>query len=72
MATKYIVTQLWSPRHIVTRGFGVFFDADFGQAEIIELGIARFGRILTTRANLSKQKDLIAQVLTSPSVTVER
>lgn len=72
MAVKYIVTQLESPRHIVTRGFGTFFFEDFGQAEIIELGVARFGRILTETTNLSREKDLVAQVLTQPVVVVER
>ena len=72
MATKYIVTQLWSPRHIVTRGFGTFIDQDFGQAEIIELGNARFGRNLTLVANVTKQCELEAYVLSSPTVEVER
>jgi hypothetical protein len=72
MATQYIVTQLWSPRHIVTRGFGAFFFEDFGKAEIIELGVARFGRNLTTTAAATLHKDLVAQVLTEPQVLVER
>lgn len=72
MAVKYIITQLQSPRHIVTRGFGAFFDEDFEQAEIIELGEARFGRTLTLTTNISSLKDLIAEVLTAPAVPVER
>ena len=72
MAVKYIVTQAWAVRHIITRGFGTFIDEDFGQAEIIELGNACFGRNLTTTTNVVRNKDLVAYVLSSLAVEVER
>ena len=68
MAVKYIVTQLESPRHIITRGFGNFVPlVDLGQAEIIELGDARFAQSLTTTAGVSSSKNFIAQVLLEPA-----
>lgn len=72
MATKYIITQAWSIRHIVTRGFGPFVDTNFGQGEIIELGIARVSRTPEMQAGSSKQIDLVAYVLVQPEVAVER
>jgi len=72
MATKYIVTQIWSPRHIVTRGFGPFIDEDFGQAEIIELVDALVNRAVEMNAYVCHDKDLVAYVLMEPSVPVER
>lgn len=68
MAVKYIVTQLESIRHIVTRGFGAFEPlVDLGQAEIIELGNACFAQTLTTTATTASSKSLVAQVLVEPA-----
>lgn len=72
MNTPYIVTQAWSVRHIVTRGFGTFISQDFGQGEIVELGNAHCGRILTVTADVSSEKNYEAHVLTTPGVSVER
>jgi len=72
MATQYIVTQIWSPRHIVTRGFGAFIDTDFGQAEIIELGEVLVNRVVDMNAYICHEKDFVAYVLTEHQVLVER
>lgn len=68
MAVKYIVTQLESPRHIVTRGFGNFVPlVDLGQGEIIELGDANFSSCLENIATTATSKNFIAQVLLEPA-----
>jgi len=72
MAAQHIVTQLLSIRHIVTRGFGTFFDEDFGQAELIELGEALVNRTVEMNAYACHEKELEAHVLSSPMVEVER
>lgn len=71
MAVKYIVTQLESPRHIVTRGFGNFVPlVDLGQGEIIELGDANFSSSLENIAATTLQKNFIAQVLLKPAESI--
>ena len=63
MSTHYIVTQLQSPRHIVTRGFGAFVPlVDLGQAEIIELGNALVSTIVDTSAGVKLEKELTAYI----------
>lgn len=63
MATQYIVTQLWSPRHIVTRGFGAFVPlTDLGQSEIVELGDAHVNKIVSFAAEVTLQKNLTTHV----------
>lgn len=72
MNTSYIVTQAWSIRHIITRGFGPFISVDYGKGELVELGDAHVARSPAMQANLSTKKDMLAQVLTQPTVEVER
>ena len=72
MATKYIITQLWSPRHIVTRGFGPFIEIDYGQSEIVELGMTNVTRNLNSDAYVARSKGLIAKVFTESATLTER
>jgi hypothetical protein len=62
MAIQYIVTQLQSIPHIVTRGFIPLITPGVGYGEIIELGPAHFIQALNETANVSRNKDYITAV----------